>query len=580
MVSARTYTLSTVCLGLSLLWSACDEPIQEEAQLPGFPILARVNTDTILAEDLHEFESGLDPVHRSDRSGLESHREHLESLIDILLMGNDAVVRGLDRDPAVAADLEATRRQGVVEADIEAAVGKHIRITEPELIGVFESSPYSMSVLPAHIVLPTRESAEETYAQILSGRSFEALAKERSLDRATADRGGAFDRYYAYDEVSSQVLEHIFDKEVGTVTKPFRTVSGYEIGKVLDRRRVDFERYRSVVQRVAVLTRFKNERSRLVSAVSDSLQLQAQQDGLRRLSELFEPGTRRYDLAPADESMVVYRYSGGQLSLKQALALLSNMGVRSNDRDHIAEQLQTQALPDLLLLEAARKAGFGDVDKVRRRIALEQRKRLLKALWAAEIDSLSADEREAEEHYESHPELYRAPHETVIQEILVASEAEALDLARRIREGASMGDLARDHSLRLHSDEFESVYYMRAFESLIYGPELMQAAAASMGELEGPVRVSQPLQSVLKTGAAMEQAYSIFKVLERRDERLREFDEAEAQRLAFYYAGQDKRRNKLREIVQDLRRRASAQLHVDEVALQRYAEENAGTVVK
>ena len=168
----------------------------------------------------------------------------------------------------------------------------------------------------------------------------------------------------------------------------------------------------------------------------------------------------------------------------------------------------------------------------------------------------------------------------MIQEILVASEAEALDLARRIREGASMGDLARDHSLRLHSDEFESVYYMRAFESLIYGPELMQAAAASMGELEGPVRVSQPLQSVLKTGAAMEQAYSIFKVLERRDERLREFDEAEAQRLAFYYAGQDKRRNKLREIVQDLRRRASAQLHVDEVALQRYAEENAGTVVK
>jgi hypothetical protein len=290
--------------------------------------------------------------------------------------------------------------------------------------------------------------------------------------------------------------------------------------------------------------------------------------------------TREYDLAPAVEKMAVYRYTGGQLSLKQGLALLYNMDVRANDAGHIDEQMRTRVLPDLLLLEAASRAGFGEIEKVRRRIEQEQRKRLLKALWAEQIDSLSADRQEAERHYESHPELYRAPHETVMQEILVESEAEALDLARRIREGASMGDLAREHSLRLHSDEHESVYFVRAFEKLIYGANLMQAvAAAPLGQLEGPVRVNRPLRSVLKTGASMEQAYSIFKILERRDERLREFEEAETQRLAFYHAGQQKRRTRLRELIEDLRRGASGRLFIDGAAIERYAQDRVGTQV-
>jgi peptidyl-prolyl cis-trans isomerase C len=578
MFSPLTFIPLILCLGLSFLWSACDAPVSDDPQFPGFPILAWVDADTIRAEDLREFESGLDPVHRSGQAGLEFHREHLESLIDILLMGNDAVARGLDRDPTVAADLEATRRQEVVEAYIQAAVGRNIRVSEPELIEVFEASPYSMSVLPAHIVLPTLEAAEEAYAEIQSGRSFEEVAKERSLDRSTADRGGALDRYYAYDEVSGQVLANIFDQEVGAVTKPFRTVSGYEIGKVLDRRRVDFERYRTVVQRVAVLSRFKEERSRLVGVLADSLELKVQQDGLRRLSELYERGTREYDLAPVDENMAVYRYAGGQLSLKQGLALLYNMDVRVDDMGHIDAQMRAHVLPDLLLLEAASRAGFGEVEKVRRRIEQEQRKRLLKALWTEQIDSLAADRQEAEGHFQSHPELYRAPHETVMQEILVESEAEALDLARRIREGESMGDLARDHSLRLHSDEYESVYFVRVFEKLIYGAELMQAvAAAPVGQLEGPVRVSRPLRSVLKTGASMEQAYSIFKILERRDERLREFEEPETQRLTFYHAGQEKRRTRLRELVEDLRRDVSGRLRIDGAALERYAENTIAT---
>jgi hypothetical protein len=114
--SRRASIPPILCLGLSFLWSACDDPAQDNAQFPGFPILAWVDSDTIHAEDLQEFESGLDPIHRSDRAGLEFHREHLESLIDILLMENDAVARGLDRDPSVAADLEATRRQAMVES--------------------------------------------------------------------------------------------------------------------------------------------------------------------------------------------------------------------------------------------------------------------------------------------------------------------------------------------------------------------------------------------------------------------------------------------------------------------------------
>ena len=572
MASPRREVLLAASLLFGLAGWACEDPAAVPVELPGYPVLAIVAGDTIRAADLADFETGLAPAHRSRRGGLEAHREHLESLVDIRLMVAEAVARGLDRAPSVAADLEAARRQTIVEEYVEEALGR-IEVSEPELIEVFESSPYSMSVLAAHIVLPTRESAEQTYAEIRSGRSFEALARERSLDRATAEQGGAFDRYYTYDEVSAPVRERIFDKEIGAVIQPFRTVSGYEIGKVLDRRRVDFDRYRSVVERVAVLTRFKEKRERHIEVLVDSLELQAREQGLRRLAELFEPGRQDYDLDPSDAGLVVYAYTGGEVTLSQSLALLTGLGATSTEMTQIDRRLRAGALPDLLLLAAAEGAGYGDAEDVRRRVAREQHKRLLKELWALEIDPAEALEDEAESHYRAHPERYTAPAQTMVREILVATEAEAEDLSRQIRGGASMGDLAAAVSLRLHSDRHQGVYYMRPFERVVYGRELMAAAAqAAIGELQGPVRVERPLRSVIKSGAALEEAYSIFRVLERRGERLRDFEDPEAQRLAYFYAGQEKRRRRLRELVSDLRRSAGAALAIDESALLRYAQ--------
>ena len=181
--------------------------------------------------------------------------------------------------------------------------------------------------------------------------------------------------------------------------------------------------------------------------------------------------------------------------------------------------------PDLLLGLAAERGGYAERPEVGEKVTAEKERLLLQGLWEELLeDALEVSEEEARAHYEAHPEMYWAPEEIVVQEIMVADESLAQELLEQIRNGADMAALATKHSIRRDADENGGLYALRAFEKIIY-KELMDAAvSAPERELQGPLELVDPLPTSLRDPQPLERAFSIFKVLQRQPKRVQEYE--------------------------------------------------------
>ncbi|MSR83227.1 MAG: hypothetical protein EXS58_09940 [Candidatus Latescibacteria bacterium] len=538
-------------------------------KVPGPHALAVVGEEEIAPEDLQRFEARINPAYRSTGQGAEVYRDYLQSLIDVKLMVMEAQALGLDRDPALVAAVVVVKKQAMIDAYLRVKLGQGIQLSEQELRESFAAHPASQAVRGAHILLATQQDAEAAYAELKAGKSFAAVARRRSLDRQTAAKGGAFDQYYAFDRVSDRIYGKVFkEMKVGQVSAPFRTPQGYEIVRVLDKKPLDYEKYRTVITRGTVMQKFEQLKAGHIAALADSLGVRVDPVCLQRLIEAWNAAPGRPALSPQEQAAPLYRFAGGQLAVGEAVEWLAAQRA-ALDSAQVEQILRKKAVPEAVLAAAAEKVGFAEYPQVQRQVREERERRLLEALWKKELEEeVVATEEEARAHYAAHPELYQVPAEIVIQEILAPTREEAESLLAQIRDGADMGKLAAEHSIRLHAEQNGGIYGMRAFERVIYKEVMDAALRDSSGQVQGPVRVDRPLRSALKDKRELAEAYSICKVLERLPARRRPFEEAIE--LSLFYARQEKQQHRLDELNEQLRRKYRRQWAIGEEALRHY----------
>ena len=536
--------------------------------------LARVGQRDIDEREFRRYESAkIQRQHRSNKEGVEKYRDHLMTLIDIKLMVLEAEARGLDNSSELAKALELTAHKAMVEAYLRDQVGVNIEITEEELRANFEAHPARHAVRGAHILLSTRAEADSIYGEIAAGRStFEEMARRHSLDEATAEQGGAFESYYAFDRVSDTVYGQVFSMEIGQVSEPFRTPQGWEIAKVVDKKLVPFEKYRSVIQRVTFMQKLEDlKRAHIAQLVVES-NLRPVAANLQRFISAWNANPGSPDLHPDEWEAPLYMYDGGQITVQEGSNLLHNvrLGRVQVDSAAIEDKMRHRGAPDLLLGLAASRAGYADRPEVQEKVRAERERLLLEDLWDELLEiKLEATEEEMRAHYDAHPEMYKIPEEIVIQEIMVADRERAKALLEEIRNGADMADLATQHSLRRFSEENGGLYAMRAFEKLIYKEIMAVALNAPDLELQGPVELQNPMPATMREPQTMAVAYSIFKVLQRLPERVQTFELSREK--AQYFARQAKQQSQLRDLNLQLRRKYRDKWGINQEALTAYA---------
>lgn len=209
-------------------------PLDEED-----PILARIEGRYV---HLSEIEAAaraggfLRPGERlTPRSAFE--RNLVESYVEQRLLARAALDEGLQRSPGVARRVNAARDRVLASAYMDAQLRAQVTPQAVERLYSRQADVTSLGdeVRARHIVVETGEEASEIIELLEGGADFAALARERSIDRATAPLGGEVG-WFTRAQMTPVFSRAAFNAKPGEIAPPFQTEFGWHVLEVLERR--------------------------------------------------------------------------------------------------------------------------------------------------------------------------------------------------------------------------------------------------------------------------------------------------------------------------------------------------------
>jgi peptidyl-prolyl cis-trans isomerase C len=196
----------------------------------------KVNGTTIPA---HRIEAAVKArIAQGQQDSPEMRKGILDALINQEVVAQEAVKKGLNKQPNVAARIELDRQMALVNAYFDDYLKKN-PVTDEILRKEYERLKPQ---LPAkeykvrHILVETEDDAKNIIAQIKKGGSFEKLAAEHSKDPGSKGRGGDLD-WGPAERYVKPFAEAVTTLKKGQLTDaPVKTNFGYHVIRVDDER--------------------------------------------------------------------------------------------------------------------------------------------------------------------------------------------------------------------------------------------------------------------------------------------------------------------------------------------------------
>lgn len=535
-----------------------EEVAQPEAALVAPPDstaeLARVGDRSITAGQLRAFYGKIPDYLQSDREGLEKERNHLQTLIDMELLQMEAEERGIDRLPVFMYKMAQHRKEKLI--GLYQIKKIRVRVSGQEVRDYFREQGLAHKVRFAQLITASEDSAWSALHAILMRRDFGEVAEQWSIHGPTTEQLGDTNRFVGKLDMPPYLRRPLFALGTREVSQPIDVRGHFALFKALEsvETELDDEQFQKIYRHLFI-ERSVAARAALADSLKEALKFARDLRGL----DAFVAAMRRGASAQDKEvrAIVLYRYEGGTIAAGDVLDAASQLKYKTlnlRSKEAVREYAESTLVPDALFVEAALREGLDRAGEVTQWLARKRNRELVVQLRVSVLQErvriLAEDIRR---EYEENPDRYMQPDQIEIQEILVATQAEAEDLLQRLRQGASMGDLARQHSKRspaLRDEEGRRRFTVAA--AAMYGRLVAAARKAPVGELIGPLQVRE--------------GYSIFKVLSRERQRA-SFEEAKKRVRAT--VNWIKKQQVFEQFLAELRAKYAAQVEVREDNLQR-----------
>jgi peptidyl-prolyl cis-trans isomerase C len=244
--SNKTYVLAALgCCLLSytqlqpgaLAQTAASPPPASGAETPAAPTsdqapLAVVNGKPISKQVVEVYER----LQASARPGTPVNQATLvDNLVGLQLLSEEALKKGLDKDATVQAQLDFQRLNILASAALRDLLRSH-KFTDEEIKKEYDrviSAAPQKEYKAGHILVKTKEEAEDIIKQLEQGKSFAELAKEKSTD-TSAKEGGDLG-WFAPQQMVDPFAETVQKLEKGSYTKtPVQTEYGWHVIRLDD----------------------------------------------------------------------------------------------------------------------------------------------------------------------------------------------------------------------------------------------------------------------------------------------------------------------------------------------------------
>jgi peptidyl-prolyl cis-trans isomerase C len=258
--SAQWTRVSTVA-AIALMLAACGKGQQAAVvpatttDKPGTPPVAIVDGTPISREAYDDYLKGLLRGKPASDVTADEKNQVLDQMINMQLIATKAEKDGLDKDPDVATRIALLRTQILADA----AAQKYVKSNEPsdqELHAAYDAATDKTEYHASHILVPTKEKAEQLIKKIKGGAKFEDVAKSDSTDNSKANGGdlGWF--------TTARMVKPFGDavkvlKKGETTTEPVQTQYGWHIIKLQDTRDAPFDQMKGQLSNGIMQAKFQ-----------------------------------------------------------------------------------------------------------------------------------------------------------------------------------------------------------------------------------------------------------------------------------------------------------------------------------
>lgn len=238
--------IASAALALSLLAApvfAADAaapavPPATAAEPAGDPVIARINGEDIKASDFRRELMLLGP--QAQQVPMQMlYPELLQKMIATKVVSAQGYAEKMQNDPEVKAQMKDAEAQIVAQVYVRKTIQP--KISEAKIKERYDQLSAKFKpqdeVHARHILMPTEAEAQDIIKQLKGGADFAKLAKEKSRDTGSAQKGGDLG-FFTRDVMVKQFADAAFAMKPGELTeKPVKTEFGYHVIKVEEKRK-------------------------------------------------------------------------------------------------------------------------------------------------------------------------------------------------------------------------------------------------------------------------------------------------------------------------------------------------------
>lgn len=210
-------------------------------------VLATVNGKSITETDLNNLMRSLPPQQSSQFNSEQGKEILLNELIGQELFYFDALSNNVDREENFQEELKKVKENVLKQYAIRKELSQ-ITISDEEVEEYYKDNKLSFQkpeeVNASHILVDTKEEAEEIKNKIENGESFEAAAKEFSKC-PSKDQGGNLGNF-SKGKMVPEFETAAFDMNKGEISDPVKTQFGYHLIKLNDKQDSKINSYEDV----------------------------------------------------------------------------------------------------------------------------------------------------------------------------------------------------------------------------------------------------------------------------------------------------------------------------------------------
>ncbi|MXY44643.1 MAG: hypothetical protein F4Y50_11425 [Dehalococcoidia bacterium] len=457
-------------------------------------VVAEVAGQAITADDVARLRKRLLRLGRDPLSPAQA----LRPLIDRKILFIEAEARGLAADSLVLVQLAAATNQHLVDRLYLEEVSLLISVSEAEIREQYHARGLDRKreVRGRHIAVATEGEAVRMLEQLRNGADFAGLARQSSLDSASAAKGGDMGFWQEEDARRSGFVETLFALDIGEISEPYQDArGGYHLIQATEEQLVGFERQAAGIQR-SLERRKKDARWRAY------LDTQAEQSGFEidqsTLDFLIQQGRRAEDLiptvAPQDGQRVLCRFDGGSIGLAEYVEMLRAAPARRRpapvDSADIIHFVRTEALITHILPQTARERGWLEDPQMRRTLAQKREELLVDRLRRVGVEEPFLGETLLRSYYDDHEDEFRVEARAVVEGGILSSHQQALAVAARARAGADLFEIMEEYPLFLGEFRKYDVFTIAPGDTTDARDAMVEAADGMvLGEIRGPVAI-------------------------------------------------------------------------------------------